>query len=63
MEEVHYPPMYWAQKWGLSTKVVQRWFRDEPGVLKSKGLSGKRVALRIPPSVAEKVYRERAGLD
>ncbi|MBI2818569.1 MAG: hypothetical protein HYX73_01190 [Acidobacteria bacterium] len=62
-EEPHYPVLYWAQKWGLSSKVVQRWFRDEPGVLKSKGVSGRRVALRIPPSVAQKVYAEKAGLN
>ena len=60
IEEPHYPPIYWAQKWGLSTKIVQRWFRNEPGVLKCRGLSGKRTQLRIPPSVAERVYQEKS---
>ena len=61
MEEPHFAPTYWARKWGLSVKVIQRWFRHEAGVLKCKGISGKRTQLRIPPSVAEKVYRERTA--
>jgi hypothetical protein len=61
--EQHFPPMYYAQRWGLTAKTVSLWFRDEPGVLKIKGgLQGRRTTLRIPMSVAEKVYKERASL-
>ena len=62
LEEAHFPPLHYAQRWGLSTKIVVRWFRDVPGVLKVSGMSGRRVSLRIPVSVAERVYRERSGL-
>lgn len=63
--EKHYAPRYWARRWGISDSTVVRWFRDEMGVLRlnSESRNGKRsrVELRIPASVAERVYRQRTG--
>lgn len=62
--EAHYSPQFYAELWRLSVSTVVRWFRDEAGVLKlsSESRRGKRtrVELRIPVSVAMRVYRERS---
>jgi len=59
----HYSPQFYAEWWRLADSTVIRWFQDEPGVLKvgSPPKNGKRtrVELRIPFSVAMRVYRER----
>ena len=59
----HYSPQFYAELWGTSRSTVVRWFEDVPGVLKlsQPGRNGKRarVELRIPFSLAMKVYRER----
>jgi hypothetical protein len=59
----HYSPRFYAELWGTSPSTVVRWFEDVPGVLKlsQPGRNGKRtrVELRIPVSLAMKVYRER----
>jgi len=61
----HFSPQFYAELWGVSVSTVIRWFQDEPGVLKLSEPSnnGKRtrVELRIPYSVAMRVYRERCG--
>lgn len=49
-----------AVKWDLSDDTIRRWFRDEPGVQNwGRRKPGKRAydILRIPQSVAERVYR------
>jgi hypothetical protein len=52
-----------ASLWQLSTDTIQRWFEDEPGVVISgnKNPRGKRkrITLRIPRSVLERVKRKR----
>jgi hypothetical protein len=53
-----------ANVWKLNQTTIRRIFQDEPGVLKIGILrrrDGKRdyLTLRIPRSVAERVYRER----
>lgn len=59
----HYSSNFYAELWGVSRDTVERWFQDEPGVLRlSKAVkNGKRtrVEIRIPQSVAMRVYRER----
>lgn len=54
-----------ASLWQLSTDTIQRWFEDEPGVIASgnKNPRGKRkrITLRIPRSVLERVKRKRAN--
>jgi hypothetical protein len=64
----HYSAQFYAEWWGLSYSTVVRWFQDMEGVLKvgtpSKNGKRTRVELRIPFSLAMRVYRERtkAGL-
>ena len=59
----HYSPQFYAELWGLSSSSVVRWFQDEPGVLKlskpSKSGKRTRAELRIPFSLAMRVYQER----
>jgi hypothetical protein len=66
MFERHFKPAELAAVWNYSESTIVRWFRDEPGVLKclpKKRRSGARVRveLRIPESVAGRVYLERTG--
>jgi hypothetical protein len=62
--ERHYTPKELAENWKLDESTIRRIFQDEPGVLKI-GKSGRRdgkrdyVTLRIPESVATRLYRER----
>ena len=64
----HYSPQFYAELWGMSVSTLLRWFQDMEGVLKlsnpSKNGKRTRVELRIPFSLAMRVYRERtrAGL-
>ena len=66
--ERHYSVKELAEMWGLSPTPIRRLFRDEPGVLRfgkeKRGHQRDYVTLRIPASVAERVYRRctRPGL-
>ena len=46
--------------WGMSSAAIRRLFRNEPGVLRfgkeKRGHKRDYVTLRIPDSVAERVY-------
>ena len=63
--EQHYAPAEIAQKWGLSDTKVRRLFQDEPDVLRigepsrrlGRKLKRRYYTLRIPESVAERVYK------
>jgi hypothetical protein len=59
----HYSPQFYAELWGMSASTVIRWFQDLAGVLKlskpSKNGRRVRVELRIPFSLAMRVYSER----
>jgi len=62
--ERHLTPRELADIWRLVETTIRRIFQDQPGVLKigkANRRDGKRdyVTLRIPESVAERVYRER----
>jgi hypothetical protein len=62
--EPHYTPQELAKIWKLDQSTVRRIFIDEPGVLvygKDCRRDGKRdyVTLRIPESIARKVYERR----
>jgi len=65
----HFSAQFYAELWGMSPSTVIRWFQDLDGVLKlgEPSMNGKRtrVELRIPFSLAMRVYRERtrAGLE
>ena len=62
--ERHFSPRTLAELWGFSEDTIIRWFEDEPGVLKcgANGAGGRRrkITLRIPESVATRVYKGRA---
>ncbi len=63
--ERHFTPKQLADLWVLHESTIRRLFLDEPGVLKygnSYARSGRRdyVTLRIPESVARRVYARRS---
>lgn len=61
--EPHYSPRFYAELWNVSESTTLRWFRDEPGVLRigdsGAGNKRSRCELRIPYSLAMRVYEER----
>jgi hypothetical protein len=61
--EMHFLVPQLARRWGVSEGTAREWFQNEPGVLRFKAPSrrGKRgyISLRVPESVARKVYNER----
>jgi hypothetical protein len=65
----HFTPQFYAELWGMSPSTVIRWFQDVDGVLKlakpSKNGKRTRIELRIPFSLAMRVYRDhtRGGLE
>lgn len=63
--ERHYSTSEVAEMWGLNVRLIQRMFRDEPGVLKigSPRLRTKRSyeTLRIPESVLRRWHEQRSG--
>ena len=60
MYERHYTPVELGELWGLSADTVRRMFEAEPGVLvfenPVRSSSRRFRTLRIPASVAERVY-------
>jgi len=63
--ERHFTTRDLAELWKFDETTIRRIFQDQPGVLKvgkSNRRDGKRdyVTLRIPESVALRVYQERA---
>jgi hypothetical protein len=62
--EHHYTPHDLAELWKFDESTIRRMFIDEPGVLiygKERRRDGRRdyVTLRIPESVARRVYERR----
>lgn len=59
--ERHYSLKELAGAWGVSVNTVKRMFQAEPDILKlsvrRRSGAQRRVLLRIPHSVAERVYR------
>lgn len=62
--ERHFSPQELAKVWALNPRTIRDIFRDEPGVLKvgREGRRSKRayVTLRIPATVAQRVYERRS---
>jgi hypothetical protein len=61
----HFTPAQLAELWKFDQTTIRRMFQDEPGVMKegkANRRDGKRdyVTLRIPESVALRVYAERS---
>ena len=65
LTERHYSVKEVGQMWALSQTAIRRMFRDEPGVLRfgkdKRGHQRAYVTLRIPSSVAERVYQRCMG--
>jgi len=65
--ERHYTLTELEKAWHVSRRMLTIWFRDEPGVLRygpdklKKGRQRTHVSLRVPESVARRVYRARTG--
>ena len=59
----HYSPAFFAELWGVSPDTVVRMFQDIEGVFKlsnpKRNGRRSRVELRIPYSLALKVYQDR----
>jgi hypothetical protein len=59
--ERHFSPAELAETWSLSEDTIRRMFESEPDVLifenPSRNPNRRRRTLRIPESVAERVYR------
>jgi hypothetical protein len=65
--EPHYTLTQLARQWQVSRRTLRPWFINEPGVIRygtgklSKARKRSYVSLRIPESVARRVYRRRTG--
>jgi hypothetical protein len=65
--ERHYTLAELATAWHVSRATLANWFRDEPGVIRygtgklKKGRQRIHVSLRVPESVARRVYKTRTG--
>ena len=61
LTERHFSVGELAENWGLSPAAIRRLFCNEPGVIRfGKEIKGHKrayVTIRIPASVAERVYR------
>ena len=61
-DELHYKPAQLAKLWGFHANKVRDWFKDEPGVLiedrPEKLHKRPYKSMRIPASVARRVYEE-----
>ena len=59
--ERHFSPQTLSELWGFSTDAIRDLFEDEPGVLKigdrTSGRKRRYVTMRIPESVAARVYK------
>jgi hypothetical protein len=64
--EQHYTIAQLAEAWHMSTRMLRKWFANEPGVIKfgvgklTKNRKRAYVSLRIPESVARRVYQQNA---
>lgn len=67
--ERHYTLAELGKQLHISPDTLRKWFIDEPGVIKfgvgklNKGRKRVYVSLRVPESVARRVYRRRTGRD
>ena len=65
--ERHYTLAELAKLWHLSPHTLRAWFIEEPGVIRNgvpKLIRGRQkvyILLRVPESVARRVYRRRTN--
>jgi len=67
--ERHYTLSELAKAWHTSVRHIKPWFESEPGIIRwgagklTKTRKRTYVSLRIPESVARRVYRRHTGRD
>jgi len=67
--ERHYTITELAKAWHMSYNHLREWFRNEEGVIRfgtaklTKSRKRTNIQLRVPESVARRVYRQRTGKD
>jgi hypothetical protein len=63
--ERHFTIAELSEAWGLAQDTIRGWFADEVGVLRIQHRLRKDkrgyTTLRVPESVARRVYRQRTG--
>jgi hypothetical protein len=65
--ELHFTLGELSEQWHTSERTLRDWFIDEPGVIRfgvanlTKGRKRAYISLRIPESVALRVYRRMTG--
>jgi hypothetical protein len=65
--ERHFTLTELEKAWHVSRKTLQTWFRNEQGIIRygsdklKKGRLRTHLSLRVPESVARRVYRRRTG--
>ncbi len=65
--ERHYTLTELSRAWHVSRPTLRAWFVNEPGVIcygsdkLKKGRHRTHLSMRVPESVARKVYREHTG--
>lgn len=65
--EPHYTLAELAKAWHMGWHTVEAWFADEPGVIRygatklKRGRQRTHQSVRVPESVARRVYRARTG--
>jgi hypothetical protein len=65
--EKHFTLSELSKAWHLSQRTLKAWFDGTPGVIRygpdklTKGRKRTYVTLRVPESVARRVYRTRTG--
>jgi hypothetical protein len=65
--ERHYTVAELAKAWHMGRNLVRIWFLDQPGVIQfgagklTKSRKRTYISLRIPESVARRVYRQHTG--
>jgi hypothetical protein len=65
--ERHYTLAELAKSWHVDRKTLVEWFRGQPGVIKfgsekpKEGRVRPHVSIRVPESVAGRVYKTRTG--
>ncbi|HEY6371270.1 MAG TPA: hypothetical protein VIX37_11880 [Candidatus Sulfotelmatobacter sp.] len=65
--ERHYTLAELAKAWHVSRPTLHAWFAEEAGVIRygsdklKKGRQRTHISLRVPESVARRVYRRRTG--
>lgn len=65
--ERHYTLKELSASWRMSVRTLTIWFKEEPGVIRygagklTKGRKRTYVSIRVPESVARRVYKKKTN--